>query len=124
MSLLKKVDNVRGMAKMAHDLMLSQAKVAEYEKRESAEEFLISIMNDPRTPPQFRPTTAREFLDKRAQIEGLDDIKAARSAVKMAQVGSFEIGDVNEEGATDTVYSGSRADNEFTDWLISRGTEI
>jgi hypothetical protein len=115
---------MRDMVKMAEDLSEAQAKIAAYERREKAEDFLVEIMEDPRTPSHFRPTTALEFLSKRAQIEGLDDIKAARSAVKMAQLGSFEIGDVNEEGASDQVHSGSRADNEFSDWLVSRGTEF
>ena len=124
MSRVKQVETMRGMAKMAEDLNEARAKIAAYERREKAEDFLVEIMEDPRTPSHFRPTTALEFLSKRTQIESLDDIKAARSAVKMAQLGSFEIGDVNEEGASDQIHDGSRADNEFSDWLVSRGTEF
>lgn len=112
------------MTKVANELVASRrendelrAKLAEFEKRAEAEAFLIDMMSDAGAPLSMKPSSVEDFLDKRAAIEKLDSIEIAKTAVKMASAHGFEIGGPDEPTP---LYqsSGSRADDEFTDYLL------
>jgi hypothetical protein len=124
MPTVKEINLIRERDQLKADLEEANEKIASFQRRQDAEDFLCGIMEDPRTPLQFRPSITGDFLQKRAQIEEIGDIKAARSAVKMAQVGSFEIGDVNDESPGHAPSTGSKADDEFTNWLVSSENTI
>ena len=114
------------MAKTASELVSARreltdlkVKLAQAEKRAAAESFLIELMSDPAAPVHFRPSGVDDFLAKRAQVEKLD-LDQARLATKIAGRGSFEVGEPEDERPRFSV-SGSKADDEFTDWLTSFG---
>lgn len=114
------------MAKTASELVSARreltdlkAKLAQAEKRAAAESFLVELMSDPAAPVHFRPSGVDDFLAKRAQVEKLD-LDQARLATKIAGRGSFEVGEPEDERPRFSV-SGSKADDEFTDWLTSFG---
>jgi hypothetical protein len=96
-----------------------RAKLATHEKRAAAEEFLVTMMQDARSPLALKPSSVTDFLEKRAAIEQ-QDLEVAKLAAKMAASQGFEIG--NPEPVTDaqrgSYYNESRADAEFQDWLL------
>ena len=112
------------MAKTAQQLIDSRkeveslrAKLAEFEKRAQAETFLVDMMSDVSAPLAMKPSSVSDFLEKRASVEKLPDIEVAKTAVKMASANGFEVGGPDEPTP---LYqsSGSRADDEFTDYLL------
>ena len=112
------------MAKTASELVASRrendelrAKLAEFEKRAQAEAFLVEMMSDVSAPLSMKPSSVADFLEKRASVERLSDIEVAKMAVKMASAHGFEIGGPDEP---DPLYqsSGSRADDDFTEYLL------
>lgn len=114
------------MAKTASELVSSRkeltelkVKLALLEKRAEAESFLVELMSDPASPVHFRPSGVDDFLAKRAQVEKLD-LNQARLATKIASRGTFEVGEPEDEQPRYSV-SGSKADDEFTDWLTGFG---
>jgi hypothetical protein len=120
------VKTMLSMAKTASELVTARREVTELrvklaaaEKRAAAESFLIELMNDPAAPVHFRPSGVDDFLAKRAQVEKID-LNQARLATKIASRGSFEIGEPEDEKPRFSA-SGSKADDEFTDWLTGFG---
>lgn len=95
-----------------------EARLAVFEKRAETEAFLVDMLTNPRAPNAFRPSSVGDFLEKRALIEK-QNLEAAKLAVEMANGHGFEIGDV-EKPDTNYVTQGSRADDEFVDYLLSR----
>ena len=94
-------------------------KVASYEARDAAENLLVEIIHDPRAPFDFKPSTPIDFLLKRAQLTNMKDISLAKTAMRMAQSGDFSIGDGDEPGDSARLHvNGSRAEQEFEDWLV------
>jgi hypothetical protein len=122
MATIKEVQLMQERDALKREVGELQEKVASFERKEAAESVLVEIMSDPRAALSFKPTTASDFLHKRAQLENLEDMKAAKSAIKMAQVGDFAIGDGDEPGDDARVISanGSRAEQEFEDWLVGK----
>ena len=114
------------MAKTASELVTARrevaelkAKLAQMEKRAAAESFLVELMSDPAAPVHFRPSGVDDFLAKRAQVEKVD-LEQVRLATKIASRGSFEVGEPEDERPRFSP-SGSKADDEFTDWLTEFG---
>ena len=112
------------MAKTAQQLVDSRkevdelkVKLASHEKRAAAELFLIDMMSDPRAPLSIKPSSVADFIEKRAAIEVLENIEVAKLAAKMASTHGFEIGSP-EEPTTLYQSTGSRADDEFTEYLL------
>ena len=112
------------MAKTAQALSVSKkenedlrAKLAEFEKRAEAEAFLIDMMGNPRAPLSMKPSSVSDFIDKRAAIEKLESIEVAKTAVSMASTHGFEIGEADEPDHLQQS-NGSRADDEFNDYLL------
>ncbi len=112
------------MAKTASELAASRKKVAEleaklveFEKRAAAEQFLVDMMSDARAPLSLKPSSVADFLEKRSSIEKVD-LEAAKLAVKMASVHGFEIGEP-EDPTPLYQSSGSKADDEFTEYLLN-----
>lgn len=96
-----------------------KAQVAAYEKRASAEEFLMGIKDDASAPISLRPTTPEDFLEKRAALEAHENLQSAELAVKLASRQDFEIGDVAEEKPQNPTGEGN-ANAIFGDWLSSQ----
>jgi len=119
MTTVKEIELTMERDRLRGELETTNKKLAAFERREEAEAFLCSIMQDPRAPLTFKPSTPSDFLDKRAQLEGLDNIKAAEVAVKMAQFGGFEIGEVMDDGRPPPPNDGSKADMDFNDYLLA-----
>ena len=94
-----------------------KSKLAAFEKRAEAEQFLIDLAQDPHAPLHLKPSGIADFLEKRASVEKLPDIAMAKTAAKMAGSHGFEIGEV-EEPTTLFESNGSRADDEFTEWIL------
>lgn len=112
------------LAKTASALATSRKEVAELrarvvglEKRAAAETFLLEMMESARAPMALKPSSIEDFLKKRAAIEQ-HDLEVAKLAAKIAGEGDFGIGDVEEE-TIPRPYNESRADAEFTDWLVN-----
>ena len=114
-------------AKTASALATSQKRVvelesrlAEFEKRAEAEAFLIETMSNTRAPLSLRPSSIADFLEKRAMVEK-SNLEAAKLAVQMSAGGTgFQIGDPEDSRPLSS--SGSRADDEFIDYLTSSGS--
>jgi hypothetical protein len=111
------------MAKTAQELVDTRkeveelkTKLADFEKRAGAEAFLIDMMSDARAPLSLKPSSVADFIEKRAAIEKVD-LKTAELAVKMASAHGFEIG-VPEEPTALYQSSGSKADDDFIDYLL------
>lgn len=111
------------LAKTASDLIAArkrveelETKLAEHEKRAAAESLLIDLMSDPRAPLSLKPSSVADFLEKRAAVEKVD-IETAKLAMKMASSHGFEIG-APEDPTPLFQSSGSKADDEFTEWLL------
>lgn len=112
------------MAKTASELVESrkrvgelEAKISEMEKRAAAEQFLLTAMNDPRSPLFLKPSSVADFMSKRAAIEA-QDLEVAKLAARLHGGQDFGIGDP-EQSTPLLPYDDSRADHEFTEWLSS-----
>jgi hypothetical protein len=121
MATIKEVQLMQERVELRRENDELKEKVASFEKKEAAEDLLVTIMGDPRAPLNFKPSTASDFLQKRAELMDMKDINTAKTAVKMAQAGDFSIGDGDEPGDTARLNaSGSPADQQFEDWLIEK----
>jgi hypothetical protein len=112
------------MAKTATNLVASkkrvtelETKISEFEKRAAAEQFLVSMMNDPRSPLFLKPSSVADFMSKRAAIEA-QDLEVAKLAARLHGGQDFGIGDPEKDTPL-LPFNESRADNEFTEWLSS-----
>lgn len=92
-----------------------EAKIAGLEKRAEAEQFLLSMMEDVHAPQALRPTSVRDFLEKRATVES-QDLEVTKAAAKLAGGQNFEIGDPTRP--THAAGDGSLADQMFEDYLL------
>jgi len=112
------------MAKTASNLVAANRRVVELEakltgleKRAEVEQFLISMIEDAHAPSALRPTSIRDFLEKRAAIEK-QDLEVAKLAAKMVSSQGFEIGDPEQPTPLQSGGDGSLADQMFTDYLL------
>ena len=110
------------VAELEGKLAAAETKIAAAEKRAAAETMLVEVARDPRAPLDMKPVDVDDFLAKRAQLEALASIDNARTAVKMASARSFAVGEPDATVPTQNFVSGSKAEEEFVNWLQSADT--
>ena len=115
--LLNMAKTAAALAEARKEICALRTKIAGLEKRAAAEEFLVSMMHDTRSPPALKPSSVADFLEKRAAIEQ-QDLQVAKLAAKMAASQGFEIGNPEAGTSQPGPYNESRADAEFQDWLL------
>lgn len=121
MSVVKLAQTAKALVEAKKKVSELETKLAALEKRAEAEGFLLDMMQDPRAPLALRPSSVADFLEKRAAIEK-QDLEVAKLAAKMASSRGFEIGD--PEDPTPLFQStGSRADDEFVEYLLSTSSQ-
>ena len=98
-----------------------ETKLAEFEKRAAAEAFLIETMANARAPYALKPSSIADFIEKRAVIEKTN-LEAAKLAIQMTSMQGFEIGAPDQTQPLPSS-SGSRADDEFTEYLLGSSRE-
>lgn len=116
MSTRQLAKTARALAASHREVAELRAKLAEFEKRAEAEDFLMQMMGDARAPLALKPSGVADFMSKRAAIEK-QNLEVAKLAAKLAGSQGFEIGDPEEPTPLLPAYNESRADAEFAEWL-------